>query len=39
MEEFSVTDWIGVILLGLIGLIPIVATVVIAWYVMFGGQP
>jgi hypothetical protein len=39
MESFRISDWLGLLLIALIGLIPILATVMIAWWILFGGQP
>jgi len=39
MEDLRPSDWVGVILVGLLGLIPILATLVLAWWITFGGRP
>jgi hypothetical protein len=39
MERLRPSDWVGVLLIGLIGLIPLIATLVIAWWVLLGGEP
>jgi hypothetical protein len=38
-EKLRPSDWVGVILVGLVGLTPILAALVIAWWVMLGGEP
>jgi hypothetical protein len=39
MESFRISDWLGLLLIAMIGLIPILSTVMIAWWILFGGQP
>jgi hypothetical protein len=37
MENFRASDWVGMLLIALVGLGPILATVVVAWWILLGG--
>jgi hypothetical protein len=41
MEKLDLrpSDWIGVLLIALIGLLPVLATLGIAWWILVGGEP
>lgn len=38
-ENLRPSDWVGLILIALIGLIPVLATLFLAWWIMLGGEP
>jgi hypothetical protein len=38
-EHLRTSDWIGIVLIALIGLLPILATLIMAWWIMLGGRP
>jgi hypothetical protein len=39
MDDLRTSDWIGIALISLLGLIPVLATLVMAWWILFGGEP
>jgi hypothetical protein len=38
-ERLRPVDWVGIIFIALIGLLPILGTLFMAWWITLGGQP
>jgi hypothetical protein len=38
-ERLRVGDWIGMVLIALIGLTPILGMLFVAWWITLGGEP